>query len=322
MVERSHCKNRTFFLCDCGTKQPSERKALHSYIIAPMRLFLMNDAFNEKKHILVISGEPRILAELKMGLLDVFDVGIVSAASSASAALETYETAAVIIHVSKGHDGRELALSVFKGIAEHAKHNFIPVLLLAEEDNAADEHSALAAGAADYAVRRAGGSDALIKRINLRIRSSENERRILSESGEKQRPAFDPQTVLSNKTILVVDDVELNRIMIEGMLSGISDLTVDFAEDGEDAVKKYEQAPTRYSLILMDVQMPVMNGTEATAIIRNLPFENARDIPIIALTAGVEEEETASYLKAGMTDFLKKPMDYGEFLKMAVKYCV
>ena len=278
----------------------------------------MSNVYIEKKHILVVSVEPLVLAEIKKELIDSFDVNIAATSATALAALEKFETAAIVIYIGEDRDS---AFSVFNDISEAAKADNIPIMFLALKGDYRDEADVFAAGAVDYTVRRRGDLSALISRITLRIRASENEKRMMSCEIETQNDAASPETILSDKTILVVDDVELNRDLIEGMLYGIEGLTLDFAGDGEEAVEKYKSAPDRYALILMDVQMPIMNGTEATTAIRSLAFENSREIPIIALTAGVEEEDIALYLEAGMNDYIVKPMDYDQLLRMVSRYC-
>ena len=278
----------------------------------------MSKVYTEKKHVLVVSIEPLVLAEIKKELIDSFDVNIAATSATALAALEKYETAAIVIYIGENRDS---AFAVFADISETAKAGNIPIMFLSLKGDYQDEADAFAAGAVDYTVRRIGDVSALVSRINLRISASENEKRLTSCEIEAPDAAVSPETILSDKTILVVDDVELNRDLIEGMLYGIEGLTLDFAGDGEEAVEKYKRAPDRYALILMDVQMPVMNGTDATMAIRNLSFENSREIPIIALTAGVEEEEITSYLEAGMNDYIKKPMDYDQLISMVSRYC-
>ena len=276
----------------------------------------MNNILTEKKHILVVSDSPRVLAEIKMVLIETFDINIAATSAAALASLEQYETAAIIINIG---EARENAFTVHAGITEKTENKNIPVLFLADKGNETDEIEAFAVGAVDYTVRRPGAANALISRINLRIRASEHEKLIVNEECKPPAPA-DPETILAGKTILAVDDVELNRDLIEGMFSGIKGLTVEFAVDGEDAIDKYTLQPDRYALILMDVQMPVMGGIDATKIIRGLNFANAREIPIIALTAAVEEKETASYLEAGMNDFLEKPMKHDLLLSKVLMY--
>ena len=277
----------------------------------------MSYTHTDKKHILVVSNSPRVLAEIKKGLISAFEINIAATGTAALAALEKYETSAIIINIG---ENREDAFSVFTAISGKESHKNIPVLFLADDLSADDETEAFAAGAVDYSVRIPGALEALISRVNLRILASEAQKQL--QSGENKPPAApaNPEMNLNGKTILVVDDVELNRELIEGMLCEITGLTLDFAVNGEDAIDQYTLNPERYALILMDVQMPVMDGIDATRIIRDLNFENARALPIIALTAGVEEGEIKSYLEAGMNDFLKKPMEYDKLINMVSNY--
>ena len=270
----------------------------------------------KKKYVLVVSGSPQVLAELKLGLKETFEIGISATEAGVLAGLDTFEINAILVHIGSPRDA---AFSVLAAISGTASGKNVPIIMLADEDNAEDEMEAFASGATDYAVRRRGAFLPLINRINLCALACECTQRIAR--GELLAPVPDrPEMLLDGKTILIVDDVDLNRDIIEGMLGGIGGLTLDFAADGKQALDKFTLAPDRYSLILMDVQMPVMGGTESAAAIRALRHEKARDIPIIALTAGVEEEETVSYLNAGMNGFLKKPMEYDELLEMVSRY--
>ncbi len=109
--------------------------------------------------------------------------------------------------------------------------------------------------------------------------------------------------------VLLVDDNELNREIGELMLTG-EGWTVELAADGAEAVEKAAAAPGgNFDLILMDVNMPVMNGYEATAAIRALPDRARASVPIIALTAGASPESAREALAAGMSGFVSKPID-------------
>jgi len=103
--------------------------------------------------------------------------------------------------------------------------------------------------------------------------------------------------------VLLVEDDEINREVALEMLSDLS-LIIDVAVDGLDALNK--ASAVNYQLILMDMQMPRMNGLEATASIRKLP--GYATVPIIAMTANAFEEDRRDCLMAGMTDFLTKPV--------------
>jgi len=275
---------------------------------------------SQKKHVLIVSGDPRILAEIKIELMTFFNISIAATSSLALNALEMNEVAAVVICID---ESSEKAFSVFNSIFDFVQSRNIPIIFLAEKGNDDDETTAFAMGAVDYSTRRRGTIHALSNRINLRINASEFERRVLAgEITSDSIADVAPETVLVGKTILVVEDVELNREIVAAMLSQIDGLNVDLACDGKEAVEMFKENPDLYSLILMDVQMPVMDGLEATKAIRSLDCENARSVPVIALTATTEEAEIELCLKAGMDDFLEKPMPFDKFLVIAAEHCV
>ena len=272
----------------------------------------------EKKHILVVSEEPRVLAELKSELTDYFDISITATSAAAIAAMEIYEMSAIIIYI---YENRNMAFSIFTDIFSYAKNKNIPITFLTERGSDEDENIAFAMGAVDYSAKRPGTVNALVNRIKLRINSSEYEKKLFGSNNGSSFSEYTPEMILANRTILVVEDVELNRDIIGIMLSEVEGLTVEFASNGKEAVDKFSKNPALFSLILMDVHMPVMDGLEATRAIRHLPNEYAREVPIIAVTAATEEKEIRSCLKAGMNDFLEKPVVYEKLLSVAAEHC-
>ena len=114
---------------------------------------------------------------------------------------------------------------------------------------------------------------------------------------------------LDGKRILLVEDNELNREIATDILEE-EGIVIDTAEDGDIAVEKLRGAVEgEYDLILMDIQMPRMNGYEATRAIRALPNAYAANIPIIAMTANAFDEDKKNALAAGMNGHVAKPID-------------
>lgn len=114
---------------------------------------------------------------------------------------------------------------------------------------------------------------------------------------------------LSAFKALIVEDNEINQLVIKEQLKEIG-ITADLAENGEEAVEKVKGAlkgKSPYTIILMDCHMPVMDGLEATKLIRSMG-DKARDIPIIALTANALTGDKEKCLKSGMDDFISKPV--------------
>ena len=113
---------------------------------------------------------------------------------------------------------------------------------------------------------------------------------------------------LKGKAILVVEDNAMNQMVIKMITKKWLNTTVDFANNGEEGVKKLTE--NHYDIILMDLQMPIMDGYEATIAIRNGEAgENKKSIPIIALTADVMETTKTRVIEIGMNKYLSKPVD-------------
>lgn len=125
---------------------------------------------------------------------------------------------------------------------------------------------------------------------------------------------------LKGKRILLVEDNELNREISSTILKE-EGFHVDIAEDGSIALQMIKESTSnRYDIILMDIQMPVMDGYESTRQIRNLNTPYTDNIPIIALTANAFVEDKNAALKAGMNDHLAKPISIPELKKKLQKY--
>ncbi len=119
---------------------------------------------------------------------------------------------------------------------------------------------------------------------------------------------------LKGKRILFAEDMEINREIMEELLGRNAGASIEFARDGIEAVERFQNTePGYYDMILMDVQMPQMNGYEAAKAIRGLNRADAKTIPIFAMTADALFEDMEKSREAGMDAHLTKPLDLAEF---------
>ena len=133
-----------------------------------------------------------------------------------------------------------------------------------------------------------------------------------TETNDSVLPGGSPN--FRGKHILLAEDNELNREIAVEILSKYG-FMVDAAENGVEAVKKIKESkPGDYDLVLMDVQMPLMDGGEAARQIRALPDPALAKIPILAMTANAFEEDRKSALECGMNGFLSKPINIEELI--------
>ena len=138
------------------------------------------------------------------------------------------------------------------------------------------------------------------------------------EAPEQQEPLAMPD--FSGRRILVVEDNELNREIAEEILRCM-DTEVESACDGARGLAMFEESAVgHYDAVLMDVQMPVMNGYQATKAIRQLSRPDAGTVPIIAMTADAFAEDVAAAKAAGMTAHLAKPLDIPAMMQILSKY--
>lgn len=125
---------------------------------------------------------------------------------------------------------------------------------------------------------------------------------------------------LEGKRILLTEDNDLNREIAEEVISQMG-ILIESATNGQEAVEMFEKAPEGYyDVVLMDIQMPIMNGYEATAAIRKLPRADAATTPILAMTANAFPEDIKNSREAGMNEHLTKPLDINQLMKCLVKW--
>lgn len=112
----------------------------------------------------------------------------------------------------------------------------------------------------------------------------------------------------SNITLLLTEDVEINREVFIALLENTR-INIDIAENGLIAVEKFRANPQGYDIIIMDIQMPEMDGYEATKAIRGMDSSEAKSVPIIAMTANAFKEDVDKCIECGMNDHISKPID-------------
>lgn len=125
---------------------------------------------------------------------------------------------------------------------------------------------------------------------------------------------------LSDKRVLMVEDNELNA-EIAGEILGVTGMKVEYATNGKEAVDRMmEVEDGYYDIIFMDVQMPVMNGYEATRAIRSLPGSYPKKVPILAMTANAFAEDVELSRSAGMNEHIAKPLDLNKLIDSIVRW--
>lgn len=142
----------------------------------------------------------------------------------------------------------------------------------------------------------------------------------LSKVTETETAVEKKKDGLFGRKVLLAEDNDINREIVEELLQ-MHHMIVDSTENGKMVKEAFEaSAPGDYCAILMDIQMPVMNGYDAAAAIRKLPREDARTIPIIALTANAFTTDAVKARSAGMNDHLAKPVEIERLLEVLQKW--
>jgi len=139
------------------------------------------------------------------------------------------------------------------------------------------------------------------------------------EEQKSKETQVDITDVFTGHHILLVEDMEINREVVLALLEP-TQLEIDCAENGKEAVRIFSENPSKYELIFMDIQMPEMDGYEATKRIRALKIPEAVNVPIVAMTANVFREDIERCLNAGMDDHIGKPIDFEEVMEKLRSY--
>jgi len=136
------------------------------------------------------------------------------------------------------------------------------------------------------------------------------------QQAEKQA---DIEGIFAGRHILLAEDVEINREIVQTLLEP-TQVEIDCAVNGKEALNMFRQSSEKYDMIFMDMQMPEMDGYEATRCIRALDLPKAKTIPIIAMTANVFREDVEKCLQAGMNGHIGKPLDFNNVMERMQAY--
>lgn len=157
-----------------------------------------------------------------------------------------------------------------------------------------------------------------IIRLELRLQA---EAGAANEEGAKQHSHAEGVAEFAGKRLLLAEDNELNR-EIACMLLSKYGFVIDTAENGQEAVDLVAaSAPDHYDLVLMDIQMPVMDGHEATRKIRSLENKVLAKVPVVAMTANAFDEDRKAAKECGMNGFISKPINMQEVVQ-ALRMCL
>ena len=198
-----------------------------------------------------------------------------------------------------GMSGREVSTEIMK---HYADESIIVAMTAYSWDDIRDE--ALQVGVENY-LEKPLYSMNIIENLEQIARRSK-----MSIFKEKKRAR------LTGRRILLAEDVDINAEILTDMLE-LENIKVDHAENGKVAVELFERSTDGiYSAIIMDVRMPIMDGLEATRIIRGMDRPDAKRIPIIALTANTFDEDVQISMQAGMNAHLSKPVEADTLIKI------
>ena len=199
---------------------------------------------------------------------------------------------------------------VLEYVNENKSHMLPPIIIFTGKELSDEENAELEKYAASTVVKSAGSAERLLDETELFLHTiEENEKD--TRSGALSM-LHDDGAMLRNRKILLVDDDMRNSYALSKRLIEIG-FNVEMAKHGKEAIERLE-SDSDYELVLMDIMMPVMDGYEATRLIRKM--DQYKDIPIIALTAKAMLEDRDKCLQAGASEYLVKPIDFEKLLSI------
>ncbi|MCL2239850.1 MAG: response regulator, partial [Defluviitaleaceae bacterium] len=155
--------------------------------------------------------------------------------------------------------------------------------------------------------------------FTVQLATADKEEAAAMASEHKSPETYEEFPSYAGKRIILAEDININQEIVLAALEPMG-ITIDVASNGSEALTLFEAAPEAYDLIFMDVQMPIMDGHEATRKIRAMPFAQAQRIPIIAMTANVFAEDISKCHESGMNSHLGKPLNFEDMMATLKQY--
>ena len=264
--------------------------------IAPRPIEALRD-----RRVLVVDDDP-IARDMLAAMLRSWSLHVTEARSgiAALAAIDEAKTAKTPFDLvlmdwkMPGQNGVEVAQAIRAGAGAEKP----PIIIMVSAFGRSDLFDA---------AKRAGIESFLVKPVDPSLLLETIQTLFAPTAGSREAAPADPPTnQLSGSRVLVAEDNAINQQIVEHLLARLG-ITIEFAGNGREAVDAVLKDYTRFDAVLMDVQMPEMDGLEATRLIRR--EVDATQLPIIAMTAHAMETERQLCLEAGMNDHLTKPVD-------------
>lgn len=169
---------------------------------------------------------------------------------------------------------------------------------------------------------KAAGVDRFLMKPLFRSRLVKSFRELVApaEEGPENEKVFGEHINLCGKRVLLVEDNEINAEITAELLN-MAGVASDWVKNGREAVEMLENSETeRYQLVFMDIQMPLMDGYEATRAIRSLKRRDLKHLPVVAMTANAFAEDINRALGAGMNEHIAKPVDMNQLEEILIRY--
>jgi CheY-like chemotaxis protein len=265
------------------------------------RFFASNVNWNNIR-ILAVDDDPDILTHFRE-ITQEFGVSCDTALSGEEALRLVDQTGSYHIYFLDWKMPVMDGIQLTRELKAHTSKNSVVIMISAAEWSAIAEEA------------KKAGVDKFLSKPLFSSTIAEIIEECIGEDGQQEEEArTDINGIFSGYKILLVEDVEINREVVQVLLEPTK-LGIDFAENGVHAVRKFKESPNKYNLIFMDIQMPEMDGYEATRRIRALDTPRAKIIPIVAMTANVFKEDIEKCLSVGMNGHVGKPIDFEEVME-------